>query len=175
MAEGDVPTPHSPEDPNKQNRSRREGGQQEQGGQHNETPESKFDTLKKHPKIKDTKKILNKYYIEVFYVITIIISVIVGMVNYPGFSLGLTGIGFLAAFFLYDNIDSALHKTGGFIKKQDIVTQSIIGIIAIVLSFFIPYIMLAFLMGIPAGSGSRSCLQSHHHNKPGQYHDSPPK
>ncbi|PIS01846.1 MAG: hypothetical protein COT84_00020 [Chlamydiae bacterium CG10_big_fil_rev_8_21_14_0_10_35_9] len=95
-----------------------------------------------------------KYTNEIFAALAVLIATISSLFDFfigAGLSILFAGIGAIVAVIFPEQIDKALGKFYGMIKKQEKATQIIIGIVKVVVALFVPFVLFA-LMGLIAGS-----------------------
>lgn len=129
----------------------------------------KYEEMKKNPKVQATQTLFSNFFIEIFYLVAVVIAFIYSLINHPRWAVIFIGIGFLAGMFLF----SFMKNTAGLVKnlltKQEFVVHIIVAVVAIIVAFIIPAIMMGVLVGIPAGVGVRYGIfevkkKSDHHN-----------
>ncbi len=129
----------------------------------------KYQEMKNNPKVQATQSLFSNFFVEIFYLIAVVISFIYSLINQPRAAIIFIGIGFLLGIFLF----SFMKNTAGFVNnlltKQELAVHIIIAVIAIILAFIIPSIMMGVLVGIPAGVGVRHGIfeakKKHDHKK----------
>lgn len=141
--------------------------------------QDKYNELKTHPKVKATKGLFANYFVEITYLVAVLVSFIISLTRPGNGGLVFVGIGFLVGLFLFSLLKSTSHRVGGFLTKQELVVHIIMAIILVILSFIIPTIMMGLLVGVPAGFGLRHWmieLRGHppHHDDNDDEHQ-PPK
>lgn len=103
--------------------------------------------------VEELESFTRKYLIEVFSVISIILATISSgwyFFTSPLLSLIFAGAAAIIAIIFPRQVDNVLGKYFGFIRKQERVSQIIIGIVHIIIAIFIPFIIfmkIGFLAG----------------------------
>lgn len=138
--------------------------------------EDKYNEMKNNPKVQKTQSLFSNFFVEIFYLIAVVISFIYSLVKQPRAAVVFIGIGFLLGIFLFAMMKNTASLVNNLLTKQELVVHIIVAIIAIILSFIIPSIMMGILVGIPAGVGVRHGIfeakkkgrHDHHHH---DHHD----
>lgn len=117
--------------------------------------QDKYNELKKNPKVQATQSLFSNFFIEIFYLVAVVIAFIHSLITSPRSAVIFIGIGFLIGLFLFAMMKNTASLVKQFLTKQEFVVHIIIVAIAVILAFVIPSIMLGILIGIPAGVGVR--------------------
>lgn len=103
--------------------------------------------------VEEIEGFTRKYIVEVFSIITIILATISSAWDFftgPKLSLFFAGGAAILAVIFPKQIDNVLGKYFSFVRKQERMSQIIIGIVQIIIAIFIPFIIFAkigFLAG----------------------------
>lgn len=104
--------------------------------------------------VEEIEVFTRKYVVEVFSIITIIIATISSAWDFftgPKLSLFFAGGAMILAIIFPKYIDNVLGKYFSFLRKQERMSQIIIGIVSIIIAIFIPFIIF-MKIGFLAGS-----------------------
>lgn len=115
----------------------------------------KYQEMKNNPKVQATQSLFSNFFVEIFYLIAVVISFIYSLINQPRAAIIFIGIGFLLGIFLFSFMKNTAGLVNNLLTKQELAVHIIIAVIAIILAFIIPSIMMGVLVGIPAGVGVR--------------------
>ena len=115
--------------------------------------ESPIDKIKEGVSVKELESFARKYLTEVFLIVAILIATLSSVFDFftgPRWSLIFAGIGCIISIAFPTQILKFEKPLFRFLKRQDNTTQIIAGVVRIIFSIFIPFII--FLeMGILAG------------------------
>ncbi len=117
--------------------------------------QDKYKEMKNDPKVQATQSLFANYFVEIFYLIAVVIAFIYSLVKAPRAAVIFTGIGFLLGLFLFSFMKNTACSACNFLKKQELVVHIIVAVISVILAFIIPTIMMGILIGIPAGISVR--------------------
>ena len=117
--------------------------------------QNKYKEMKENPKVQATQSLFSNFFIEIFYLIAVVISFIYSLTHSPRSAVVFIGIGFLLGIFLFSFMKNTAGLVNNLLTKQELVVHIIVAVIAIILAFIIPSIMMGILVGIPAGVGVR--------------------
>lgn len=143
-----------------------------------------MDKIKEGVSVQEMEDFARKYTTEVFSVLAIIIGSISSMYDFftgPKFTIVLTAIGVILGVFFPAPVEKSLKQYYSFSYKQEKMTQVILGIVLIIISIFIPFILFG-AVGLLAGTSyhyytrhaqimSENRPQKHNRPSSGEEHD----
>ena len=109
--------------------------------------------LKEGVSVKEIESFTNKYLTELFIIVAIIVASISSTFDFfmgPGWSIILAGIGAILSIALPDKIRRLQGKLFDFLRKQEKITQIIVGAVRIIVALFLPFIIFLEI-GLLAG------------------------
>ena len=112
------------------------------------------DKLKEGVSIKELENFARKYTNEAFLIVALIIATLSSILDFftgPVWTIGLAGVGAIVSLAFPDRVLKFEKKLFQFLSKQEKTTQLVIGIVRIVLSIFVPFVLfveLGLLSGI---------------------------
>ncbi len=123
--------------------------------------------IKEGVSVEEIEKFARKYTTEVFLIIAIIIATIssaFGFFTGPTWSLLFGGLGAVISVAMPDKLEGMLKKITTLAFKKDKSTEIIVGIVRIVLSIFIPFIIFAEI-GLLSGITFHHFARTHDRKK----------
>ena len=111
--------------------------------------------IKEGVSVKEIEGFVRQHIMESFWFVAVVIGTISSIFDFftgPSWSLIFAGVGILVSIIFPENIGKLHAKLMGFLHKQEKTAQIVIGIVIIVISVFVPFILFA-VMGLLAGMG----------------------
>lgn len=106
--------------------------------------------LKEGVSVKEIESFAKKHRIEVFFCLALILSCLFSFIFFSGWGSPLAAIGGILGILFPSQVETFLKKTSAFLRKQEEITQLILGIAGLILSIFLPIITF-FLLGVCGG------------------------
>jgi len=115
--------------------------------------------------VKEIENFAKKHRLELVLCLAFLFACFFNYVFFRGWSIPLAAIGAILGTLLPAKIELFSKKIFHFIFKQEIVTQLVLGIVALIFSIFIPPIIFLFL-GLHGGKAIRHlAMEAHTHGK----------
>jgi len=106
--------------------------------------------IKEGISVKEIEGFAKKYRFELFFCLSLILSWVFSFVFFDGWSLLCATIGGLLGMIFSQKVDQLFKKMVVFVRKQEDLTQLILGGAGLILSIFLPFIIY-FILGSAAG------------------------
>lgn len=144
-----------------------------------------MDKIKEGVSVQEVEDFARKYTTEVFTVLAIIIGAFSSMYDFfagPRLTIAFLAIGVILGIFFPAPVEKGLKQFYSFSYKQEKMTQIILGVVQIIISIFIPFILFGGL-GLLAGTsyhyytrhaqimGENRPHKSHRNSSSGDEHD----
>ncbi|HSX12031.1 MAG TPA: hypothetical protein VLF61_00895 [Rhabdochlamydiaceae bacterium] len=100
--------------------------------------------------VKEIQNFTMKYKFEVFYCLLFVIASLFTLVWGARISVFLAGLGAILGVLLPLQVERVLRKITGFVMKQEVITQLVIGVVCLVLAVFLPFLVF-LLLGLNGG------------------------
>ncbi|HSX11283.1 MAG TPA: hypothetical protein VLF94_06195 [Chlamydiales bacterium] len=113
-----------------------------------------MDKIKEGVSVQEVEDFARKYTTEVFTVLAIVIGSISSMYDFftgPKLTIAFVAIGVILGIFFPAPVEKGLKQFYSFSYKQEKMTQMILGIVKIVVSLFIPFVLFGGV-GLLAGT-----------------------
>jgi len=94
-----------------------------------------------------------RYLFEIFFVLYFLIATLLTFLFFgPGWSIFLAGLGGIIGIWLPQKVEKAARACFHFVFKQEKITKLILGVVGLIVSFFLPPLIFFFL-GLLGGTG----------------------
>jgi hypothetical protein len=94
-----------------------------------------------------------RYLFEIFFVLYFLIATLLTFLFFgAGWSIFLAGIGGIIGIWLPQKVEKAARASFHFVFKQEKITKIILGVVGLIISFFLPPLIFFFL-GLLGGTG----------------------
>lgn len=126
--------------------------------------------LKDGVSIQELENFGRKYRFEIFFVLYFLIATLLTFIFFgAAWSIFLAGVGGILGIWLPKKIERAAKAAFGFAFKQEKATKLILGIVGLVVAFFLPPLVFFFL-GLVGGTGMHKAADavSNHKGDGGQ-------
>ena len=113
-----------------------------------------MDKIKEGVSVQEVEDFARKYTTEVFSVLAIVIGSISSMYNFftgPKLTIAFMAIGVILGIFFPAPVEKGLKQFYSFSFKQEKTTQMILGLVKVIVSLFIPFVLFGF-MGLLSGT-----------------------
>ena len=97
--------------------------------------------------VKEIETFAKKHRFEVFFCISLILACFFSFVFFEGWSVVAATVGGLLGFLFPDKTSAIIDRLFLFFRKQEDLTQLILGVAGLVLSIFVPLLVFLFLGG----------------------------
>ena len=113
------------------------------------------DKVKQGVSVQEVEDFARKYTWEVFTVVVIVAALLSGLFNWflggPGLCLLLLAVGAILGTLAPVPVEHILKRCSHFIRKQERITQIVLGVVQVVVAIFVPCVVFG-VMGLMAGT-----------------------
>jgi hypothetical protein len=109
--------------------------------------------LKEGVSVQELENFGKKYSAEIFLVLYFVLAVLLSRFFFgPMWSIFLAGVGGILGVLLPIKVEKAVRGVFHFVNKQEKITRLILGIVGLIVAFFLPPLIF-FFVGLVGGSG----------------------